>query len=80
MPSSRASACFRKVYSSSISAGTLVFSCIDWSGSGPKSDRSAATIQPDRYRYLPLVVPKCFLIEMSFCWPMKPCQQPSDCV
>ena len=40
----------RKVYSSRISALTEVFSCIDWSGSGPNSERSAATIQPDRYR------------------------------
>lgn len=23
---------------------------------------------------------KCFLMEIIFCWPMKPCQQPSDCV
>ncbi len=53
---------------------------MDWSGSGPNSERIAATIQPDRYRYLPLVVPKCFLIEIIFCWPMKPCQQPSDWV
>ncbi|MNN88195.1 hypothetical protein D3C81_2058470 [compost metagenome] len=49
-PSSRASAWRRKVYSSRISALTEVFSCIDWSGSGPNSERSAATIQPDRYR------------------------------
>ena len=27
-----------------------------------------------------LVVPKCFLMEIIFCWPMKPCQQPSDWV
>jgi hypothetical protein len=26
------------------------------------------------------VSPKCFLIAISFCWPMKPCQQPRDCV
>ncbi len=26
------------------------------------------------------VVLRCFLIEMSFCCPMKPCQTPSDCV
>ena len=31
-----------------ISAGTLVFSCMDWSGSGPNSDRRAATIHPER--------------------------------
>jgi hypothetical protein len=28
----------------------------------------------------PLVVPKCFLMEIIFCWPMKPCQHPSDWV
>lgn len=33
---------------SSIRPETAVFSCMDWSGSGPKSERSAATIQPDR--------------------------------
>ena len=27
---------------------TAVFSCIDWSGKGPNSLRSAATIQPER--------------------------------
>ncbi len=31
-------------------AGTEVFSCMDWSGSGPNSERRAAIIQPDRYR------------------------------
>ncbi|MNW10048.1 hypothetical protein D3C71_2071850 [compost metagenome] len=55
------------MYSSSIRLETAVFSCIDWSGSGPKSERRAATIQPDRYRYFLLVVFRCFLIEISFC-------------
>jgi len=35
---------------SSIRPATVVFSCMDWSGRGPNSLRSAATIQPDRYR------------------------------
>ena len=49
-PSSRASAWRRKVYSSSTRLATAVFSCMDWSGNGPKSDRKAATIQPERYK------------------------------
>ncbi len=36
--------------------------------SGPNSERSAATIQPDRYIYRRSVVPKCFLMEIICCW------------
>ncbi len=35
---------------SCINAGTDVFSCIDWSGRGPNSERNAAIIQPERYK------------------------------
>lgn len=64
----------RNVYSLWISVLIEVFLCIDWFGSGLNFECSVVIIQFDRYRQWCLVLLKCFLMEIIFCWLMKLCQ------